>query len=585
MSSIADKKPLFLPTIALGLALLCSAAFASDPVIVPEAASGFRTSHTVEAKSAMAVTANAYATEAAVKILKAGGSAVDAGIAAQLVLGLVEPQSSGIGGGAFMLYWDAEKNKLSSWDGRETAPQGVDENYFLKADGSPMGFFEAVVGGHSVGVPGVIAMLEAAHKKHGKLPWADLFSPAIALAKNGFVISPRLHTLLVQMPKVAVNPAISAYFFSDATTPKAIGTRLKNPDYAATLKKIAKGGSKAFYQGTIAKNMVKAIHSDPNRTGLLSAADLANYQSKERAAVCAAFHTYQVCGAPPPSSGGTTVIAILKMIEEIEKNTSTFTEADFIHTFIEASRLAFADRNTYVGDPDFVSVPTAGLVDSTYLAQRAGLIKLDQRTPQTEAGKPPLAPQRITSASPELPSTSHFSIVDTEGNVLSMTTSIETAFGSRIFVDGFLLNNQLSDFSFTPTDSDGSKIANRIQAGKRPRSSMSPIIVFKDHKPLLAIGSPGGARIIDYVAASLYRILVEKQDLAAAISAGHIIAHGDTSELEIGRFTSELKNQLKARGHQFKERDQTSGLHGILIEDKKLKGAADPRREGQALGF
>ena len=273
------------------------------------------------------------------------------------------------------------------------------------------------------------------------------------------------------------------------------------------------------------------------------------------------------------------------MIEEIEKNTSTFTEADFIHTFIEASRLAFADRNTYVGDPDFVSVPTAGLVDSTYLAQRASLIKLDQRTPQTEAGKPPLAPQRITSASPELPSTSHFSIVDTEGNVLSMTTSIETAFGSRIFVDGFLLNNQLSDFSFTPTDSDGSKIANRIQAGKRPRSSMSPIIVFKDHKPLLAIGSPGGARIIDYVAASLYRILVEKQDLAAAISAGHIIAMGDTSELEIGRFTSELKNQLKARGHQFKERDQTSGLHGILIEDKKLKGAADPRREGQALGF
>ena len=585
MSSIADKKPLFLPTITLGLAVLCSAAFASDPVIVPEAASGFRASHTVEAKSAMAVTANAYATEAAVKILKAGGSAVDAGIAAQLVLGLVEPQSSGIGGGAFMLYWDAEKNKLTSWDGRETAPQAVDENYFLKADDSPMGFFAAVVGGHSVGVPGVIAMLEAAHKKHGKLPWADLFSPAIALAKNGFVISPRLHTLLVQMPKVAVNPAISAYFFSDATTPKAIGTRLKNPDYAATLKKIAKGGSKAFYQGTIAKNMVKAIHSDPNRTGLLSAADLASYQSKERAAVCAAFHTYQVCGAPPPSSGGTTVIAILKMIEEIEKNTSTFTEADFIHTFIEASRLAFADRNTYVGDPDFVSVPTAGLVDSTYLAQRASLIKLDQRTPQTEAGKPPLAPQRITSASPELPSTSHFSIVDTEGNVLSMTTSIETAFGSRIFVDGFLLNNQLSDFSFTPTDSDGSKIANRIQAGKRPRSSMSPIIVFKDHKPLLAIGSPGGARIIDYVAASLYRILVEKQDLAAAISAGHIIAMGDTSELEIGRFTSELKNQLKARGHQFKERDQTSGLHGILIEDKKLKGAADPRREGQALGF
>lgn len=583
--SIKTPRPLIVAAIASLCAALSPAIYASDPAIVPEAASGFKESIVVHAKSAMAVTANPYATAAAEKILRAGGSAIDAGIAAQLVLGLVEPQSSGIGGGAFMLYWDAKKQQLSSWDGRETAPQAVNENHFLTADGSTMGFFNAVIGGHSVGVPGVVAMLEAAHKQSGKLPWAKLFDPAIALANKGFLISPRLHTLLAKMPKVAVNPAISAYFFVDANTPKAIGTRLKNPAYASALKKIATQGSSAFYKGAIAKDIVRAVKSDPNRPGLLRAADLASYQAKQRPAVCATFQVYKVCGAPPPSSGGTTVIAILKMIEAAEKNSPTFTDIDFIHSFIEASRLAFADRNTYVADPDFVDVPTAGLVDTNYLIQRASLINPNKRALSVAAGKPPAAPLRITSASPELPSTSHFSIVDADGNVLSMTTSIETAFGSRIFVDGFLLNNQLTDFSFTPANADGSKIANRIQAGKRPRSSMSPIIVFKDGKPLLAIGSPGGARIIDYVAGSLYRILADDQNIAAAISAGHVIAMGDTTELESDRFSKEVIDKLKQRGHPISEGDQTSGLHGILIKDSGLEGAADPRREGQALGF
>jgi gamma-glutamyltranspeptidase/glutathione hydrolase len=570
---------------AILFAAMSSATNASDPIIIPEAASGFRDTTTVNAEAAMAVTANPYATFAAEQILRVGGSAIDAGIAAQLVLGLVEPQSSGIGGGAFMLYWDAKKQKLSSWDGRETAPKAVNENHFLTTDGSVMSFFDAVIGGHSVGVPGVVAMLEAAHKQSGKLPWAKLFDPAIALANKGFLISPRLYTLLVKMPKVAINPAISAYFFIDANTPKAIGTRLKNPAYASVLRKIATQGSSAFYKGAIAKNIVRAVKSDPNRTGLLSATDLASYQAKQRSAVCATFQVYKVCGAPPPSSGGTTVIAILKMIEAAEKHSPTFNEIDFIHTFIEASRLAFADRNTYVADPDFVDVPTTGLVDTHYLMQRASLIDPKKRTLNVAAGKPPAAPTRIRSASPELPSTSHFSIVDADGNVLSMTTSIETAFGSRIFVDGFLLNNQLTDFSFSPADADGSKIANRIQAGKRPRSSMSPMIVFKDDKPLLTIGSPGGARIIDYVAASLYRILADGEDIAHAISAGHVIAMGDTTELETGRFSEEVKKELQQRGHQFTERDQTSGLHGIMIKDSGLEGAADPRREGQALGF
>lgn len=567
------------------LLLISHASYASDPTIVPEAASGFNKRSAVTAKSAMAVTANPYATKAAQKILAQGGSAVDAGIAAQLVLGLVEPQSSGIGGGAFMLFWDAQRKQLSSWDGRETAPQAVNERHFLHADGSAMGFFEAVIGGHSVGVPGVVAMLDAAHRQFGKLPWSTLFAPAIALADTGFVISPRLHTLLKKMPKVAVNPAISRYFFNADGKPKAVGDLLQNPAYAATLRKLAQDGGKAFYHGDIAKEMVAAVANDPNRAGSLSLSDLANYHAIQRPAVCAPYRVYHVCGAPPPSSGGTTVLAILGVIEAIEQQHGALRGVDFIHTFIEASRLAFADRNRYIADPDFVTVPTAGLVERHYLKSRAAQIKANHRLANVVAGKPVGAPAVVASSSPELPSTSHFSIVDADGNVLSMTTSIETAFGSRVFVGGFLLNNQLSDFSFSPAEKDGSKIANRIQAGKRPRSSMSPIIVFRDGSPVLAIGSPGGARIIDYVAGSLYRVLGQGEAIDSAIANGHIIAMGDLVELETGRFDRDVIKQLQKRGHPVKESDQTSGLHGILIKKSGLEGAADPRREGQALGY
>lgn len=567
------------------LLFVSTTAYASDPTIVPEAASGFSENPVVYAKSAMAVTANPYATQAAQKILAQGGSAIDAGIAAQLVLGLVEPQSSGIGGGAFMLYWDASRKQLSSWDGRETAPQAVDENHFLHVDGSAMGFFEAVVGGHSVGVPGVIAILEAAHRQFGQLPWPSLFTPAIELADAGFHISPRLHTLLKAMPKVAVNPEISRYFFNTDGQPKSIGSLLRNPAYATALRTLAKDGSKAFYHGEIARNIATAVANDPNRAGTLSISDLASYHAIQRPAVCAPYRQYQVCGAPPPSSGGTTVLAILGTIEAIEQRRGPLRGVDFIHTFIEASRLAFADRNRYIADPDFVTVPTKELVDKRYLKSRAANINVGQRLAKVEAGTPRGAPAVTDSSSPELPSTSHFSIVDAKGNVLSMTTSIETAFGSRVFVDGFLLNNQLSDFSFNPVEKDGSKIANRIEAGKRPRSSMSPIIVFKDGSPVLAIGSPGGARIIDYVAGSLHRILASEESISDAIASGHVIAMGDTVELESGRFSEDVIQQLRKRGHPIKEGDQTSGLHGIVIKKSGLEGAADPRREGQALGF
>ncbi|MGJ8686151.1 MAG: gamma-glutamyltransferase [Spongiibacteraceae bacterium] len=569
--------------------LLCatSNSHASDPLIVPEADSGFRHHASATSNTAMAATANPYASDAARGILANGGSAIDASIAAQLVLGLVEPQSSGIGGGAFLVHWDAADKQLSHWNGRETAPAGVDEKHFLHADGSSMGFFEAVVGGHSVGVPGVIAMLEAAHRQYGKLPWPQLFAPAITLANSGFIISPRLQLLLERTPKLAINPAIRDYFFEQhgkQWRAKKSGTRLKNPAYAEALSRIASHGSAEFYRGQTAQHIVAAVQNDPNHRGPLQLSDMASYSAARGPALCGRYREYQICGAPPPSSGATTVLAIIGMLEALETDEQALQGSDFAHGFIEASRLAFADRSRYLGDPNFVSVPSEGLINRTYLSQRSKLVQR-LRSDKLGPGVPPGAPRYISAQSPELPSTSHLSIVDAAGNVASMTSSIETAFGSRIFVDGFLLNNQLSDFSFSPRDNDGHLLANRAAAGKRPRSSMSPIIVFHHNKPLLAIGSPGGARIIHYVAATLYRVLGQGQPLRDAIAAPHIIAFGDTVELEQGRFGDSEVKALLDRGHHATQRPQTSGLHGIWITKDQLIGVADPRREGAARGL
>lgn len=569
---------LLLLTLCLTFALPIQA---SDPLIVPEAASGVGESRSVQSGHAMAVTANPYASRAAKEILQRGGSAVDAAITAQLVLGLVEPQSSGIGGGAFMLHWDASAGALSSWNGRETAPVAADEDHFLASSGQPMAFFDAVIGGYSVGVPGVIAMLEAAHKAHGKLPWAALFQPAINLAEQGFAVSPRLHSLLTNTPKLAVNAAMRDYFFIDGQ-PKPVGSLLKNPAYAATLRQVASGGAAVFYHGDLASQIVTAVTKDPNRAGKLQLSDLANYRAQQQQPICARFKDYEVCGAPPPSSGGTTVLAILGILQNLLGEAPDEVP---LHGFIEASRLAFADRNRYVADPDFADVPTRGLVDPTYLKQRAALASRQQRIADVPAGQPPGAPERQDARSPELPSTSHFSIVDRDGNVVSMTTSIETAFGSRIMVGGFLLNNQLTDFSFAPKDEQGQKIANRLESGKRPRSSMAPTIVLKNGKPILAIGSPGGARIIDYVALSLYRILAMNMPIEEAIAAGHIVAMGPYLELESGRFSDAQIQALRNLGHSPKEGEQTSGLHVIRLLPDGLEGAADPRREGQVDGF
>ncbi len=576
-------KPLFFSVLCIGSLL----AHASNPIIVPEVASGFSAIKSANYSKAMAVTANPHASRAAVKILRQGGSAVDAAIAAQLVLGLVEPQSSGIGGGAFMLHWQARSGELVVWDGRETAPASVSEAYYINTDGQPMDFFSAVIGGHSVGVPGVLAMLEASHKEHGKLPWANLFKPAIILAEQGFAISERLHILLSRMPRVAVNPQIREYFFHRSETgwqPKTEGSVLQNLAYAQTLRRLAALGVTDFYQGELAKQIVQAVNNDPNRPGRLSLPDMKAYQPKKREALCGQFRIYRICGVPPPSSGGTTVLAILGLLEAYESRYGEHT--DWHHGFIEASKLAFADRNAYVGDPSFVSVPTQGMIDRDYLHQRAMLIRNNSVLSNVNAGLPPGAEPRLSSNSPEFPSTTHLSIVDAEGNVVSMTSSIETAFGSRIMIGGFLLNNQLTDFSFMPRTADGIPVANRVQSGKRPRSSMSPTIVFKDGRALLVIGSPGGTRIINYVAGSLYRILAKQLPVAEAIADGHITAMGYGVELESGRVDESTLIRLRERGHNIVLRDQTSGLHVIRIDEKAgLEGGADPRREGEISGF
>jgi gamma-glutamyltranspeptidase/glutathione hydrolase len=573
------------------LIVLCGHALAADNSAIPEAASALNTTQSATAPHFMAVTANRHATAAAVAMLERGGSAIDAAIAAQLVLGLTEPQSSGIGGGAFALYWEKSKQKLHYFDGRETAPAAIDENYFLQDDGKPLPFADAVIGGHSVGVPGVVKLFALMHKRYGKLKWATLFEPAIALAENGFAISPRLYTLLKETPRLQESAALRDYFFLADGTPKPVGFVLKNPAYAKTLKLLARDGEQAFYQGDIARAIVAAVNTDNtsrNDAGKISLRDLAAYRALEREPVCGAYLVYRVCGAAPPSSGGTTVLAILGMLQQFSIEQRKADSVAFYHLFAEASALAFADRDTYVADPDFTAVPTTEMVAPDYLAARAALIDPTKAMPTATAGEPRwLKAARVdylTAASPELLSTSHLSIVDRFGNAFSMTTSIESAFGSRVLVDGFLLNNQLTDFSFTPRDQNGKRVANRIEPGKRPRSSMAPTIVFKDNQPHLLIGSPGSARIIDYVAKTLVYVLDGERSLTDAIASPHIVSLNRGIEAEPGTVDDSTKAALTALGHPLKEVPQSSGLNGILIEQKRLTGASDPRREGIAAG-
>ena len=540
----------------------------------------------VETRSFMVAAANPHAVAAGLGILGLGGSAVDAAVAVQAVLGLVEPQSSGIGGGAFMLYFDGASRRIVSFDGRETAPAAATPQLFIDAAGKPMEFRDAVVGGRSVGVPGVLRMLELAHGNHGKLPWVWLFDPAIRLAEQGFAVSPRLSKMIAGDKHLKRYPATSTYFHTGAGEPLPVGHILKNPEYAATLRAVAEGGVDVFYKGAIARDIVAAVRGAADNPGLLSESDLAAYDAKIRPPVCVMYRGNHVCGMGPPSSGGLTVAMILGMLERFEMGALPPGGVEAEHLFIEAARLAYADRGLYMADSDFVRVPIRELLDNGYLNKRSGLIDSGKSMGKAAAGAPTekKTERRGADDAIELPSTSHFSIVDAEGNAVSMTTSVESAFGSRVMVRGFLLNNQLTDFSFQP-ESGGKPVANRVEPGKRPRSSMAPTIVTGPHGDLrLVTGSPGGSRIINYSARSVMAVLDWNMDPQAAVSRGHVTSRNGTVDLEEGGAAEGLAAALEARGHETNVRALTSGLHVIQVKRGRLYGAADPRREGIAAG-
>ncbi|WP_103172440.1 gamma-glutamyltransferase [Paracoccus sp. SY] len=528
--------------------------------------------------------AHPLASQAGAKVLAAGGSAADAMVAVQVVLGLVEPQSSGLGGGAFLVWHDAETGELTTLDGRETAPMAATPRLFLDGEGQPLDFMEAVVGGLSVGTPGTPALLEAAHRKWGRANWAGLFDDGIGLAEEGFTVSPRLATLVAEEGEALQgDPATTAYFFPDGQ-PVAAGARLTNPAYAETLRRLASEGAAGFYQGGIAEGIVAAVR-DADNPGLLSMQDLAGYRVVERPAVCVEYRSHDVCGMGPPSSGGLTVGQILGMLGGYDLAALGAESPESWRLIGDASRLAFADRGRFMADSDHVPMPTQGLIDPAYLAERGKLLAGDDSLPEVSAGQPGWSHAMLwgQDASPELPSTTHISIVDSYGNALSMTTTIENGFGSRVMTGGFLLNNELTDFSFETYDADGWPIANAVAPGKRPRSSMAPTIVLKEGSPVMVIGSPGGSRIIGYVARAIIAHLDWGMDIQAALAAPNIVNRFGPMDVEAG-LPAALTQGLAEMGFELNETDLTSGLQGIVIGPDGLTGGADPRREGIALG-
>ena len=540
----------------------------------------------VRASNAMIAAAHPAAAKAGARILAAGGAAIDAAIAAQMVLGLVEPQSSGIGGGGFLLHYDAAREAVESYDGRETAPAAVDETLFLAADGTPRPWPEAAVGGLSVGVPGVVRMLAHAHRAHGRMPWVQLFEPAAALAERGFAISPRLAHMIETNPDLARFRNARAYFFHPDGNPRRAGEILVNPAYAKTMRAIAQEGADALHEGPIAAQIVASVQDDPVNPGSLALTDLAGYRAKERPPVCGDYRRHRVCSMGPPSSGGVALLQILRLLERFDLAALAPGSVKSVHLISEASRLAFADRNRYLADADFVPVPVGGLLDPDYLRLRAGLIDPGRAMGEAAPGAPPGSEslEGANAATPEFASTSHLSVIDSRDNAVSFTTSVERAFGSRLMAAGFLLNNQLTDFSFAPMGADG-PVANRVQPGKRPRSSITPTLIFDEAGRLVAtLGSPGGSRIIGFVAESVIALLDWDLDAQAALSLPRHINRNGVTELEADTDLERLAPALEALGHDVRIRPLVSGLHAIRRVDGVLEGGADPRREGIALG-
>ena len=583
----------------------------------PEGSSGWTDKPGWATEQYAVAAANPLATDAGYQVLQAGGSAIDAAIAVQLVLGLVEPQSSGIGGGAFLLH--AQGSQVEAYDGREVAPMAADENLFMR-DGKPMAFHDAVVGGRSVGVPGAIRMLEMAHKEHGKLPWASLFEPAIRHATDGFKVSARLNALTAQEKFLGQDPVASGYFLDAHGKPWPVGHLLKNPEYAAVLRDIAQHGSKALLEGPVAEAIVRKVQGHATNPGKLSLADLAAYQPVKRQALCsdyspsaagapasqpASTRSYRLCGFPPPSSGGIAVAQILGIMAntpagQMGLDAGGLPSADWLHLYAEASRLAFADRNQYVADPAFVGAPAgdwSSMLRPDYLAQRARLIGA-RSMQQAQPGRPGSIQLAYASQPYQQEyGTSHISIVDRYGNAIAMTTTIEDQFGSRQMVNtgrglagGFLLNNELTDFSLAPRDAQGQPIANRVEPGKRPRSSMAPTLVFDKATDRLVIsaGSPGGAWIIHYTTKTLYGMLNWGLMPQQAINLPNFGSLNGPTVLEEKRFPAATVQALQNRGAEVKEQNLTSGLQAISRGEAHGKswwfGGADPRREGIVMG-
>nr|WP_257098920.1 gamma-glutamyltransferase [Pseudovibrio flavus] len=573
-------------SVLLGTVSVASSQEAADSV-APEAATSLQQAPVTSAKEFMVVAANPYASMAGFEILKAGGNAIDAMVAVQLTLGLVEPQSSGIGGGAFLMYYDAVAGEITSYDGRETAPMAATPTLFQNDDGEPLKFWDAVVGGRSVGTPGTMRLIHDTHAKYGKLPWARVVEPAAILAQEGFEVSPRLNQLITRdKDRLSRFKSTQDYFFLEGK-PLPVGHVLKNPAYAQTLIEVANFGPDAFYKGKVAEDIVKTVQTAEGNPGVLALNDLANYHVIQRDPVCTSYEEYEVCGMGPPSSGALTVAQILGLTEPYDLESDAAKAAQTWRVIGDASRLAFADRGRYMADSDYVPMPTKGLVSEDYLDERSVFLEGQTALPQSEVvpGTPTWdhAMMLADDESIELPSTSHFSIVDAEGNVVSMTTTIENGFGSRLMTNGFLLNNELTDFSFR-THKNGNPIANRVEPGKRPRSSMAPTIVMKDGKPFLAIGSPGGSRIIGYVATTLIAVLDWEMGLQEAIDMPHLVNRFGTYDLEKGTWAEELEAPLQELGYKTNIRDLNSGLHGIMITPEGLIAGVDPRREGAAFG-
>lgn len=564
-------------------ALLTSTAAAEQIALQPEQTTAIAERTSVTAREFMVATAHPLATEAGRDVLARGGSAADAAVAVQAMLGLVEPQSSGLGGGGFLLYWNAALKELVSFDARERAPLAADQSYWLQEDGEPVAFWDAVIGGRSVGVPGTPLLLETVHARYGRLPWATLIAPAIARAEEGFPVSQRLAEAIADARGLDRFEDTRAYFFKPDGRPKTKGAILSNPALARTLRLFAAEGAAPFYTGAIARDIVAAVRTESN-PGILTLEDLATYAVIERAPVCIQYRRHDVCGMGPPSSGGLTVAQILGMLDFFDVAVLGPGIAAR-HLFLEASRLAFADRDLYIADSDFVTVPT-GLLDRDYLAARAQQIDPEAAMGTASAGTPPsadtmpLSPDRLRLRE----GTTHFVIVDRYGDMVSATTTIETGFGSRVMTGGFLLNNELTDFALEP-ETDGKPVANRVEGGKRPRSSMAPTVVLRGGTPVLLTGSPGGASIIPYTASSIIAILDWKLDPQEAIDLPHVVNRNGPTIVEEGPGAQATANALAALGHEVMIEDLNSGLHVIAIEpDGRLIGAADKRREGSVLG-